>query len=273
VDEEAYREPWKESVMTDNDLRERLSHALREIASPEPNMPEVARGMRRRRFRGQAVTGGLTVLALTAGVLSLWKLAPLGSSTSRRSASSVFEGHITCTDQATKVETPIVATSTDGVHLRLVNETKETMSFEVSGALGENAPVGTSEFIASVSPGSHLVRCAQSSWVSLVFEDPDGNWISTSLDCRGGTIADRSLEVDPNGTKGDPLTLAREEWPGILPTDRVERAGYVASSAQTIRVVRDGRIIATFDYVPDGLGGWLKGAARVCVDDLGASGG
>ncbi len=76
--------------------------------------------------------------------------------------------------------------------------------------------------------------------------DPDGNWVPSDLACRdAGGIDSRSVS-DPGLFGLSAAEAARMAVPGIRDTDVVEPTGYVASphEAKTVRVVRDGTVIA-----------------------------
>jgi PASTA domain len=165
---------------------------------------------------------------------------------------------MTCpTSGPPEVRTPVVFAQPDGLHVVVDNRSdaefihirqpsRPSMGWS-SGSYGLD-----DEFILPVPPGEAFIGCLANS-DSRTLEGPmqpdeaafeiveDGTWVSMDLVCRFQeslefSAADASLETL------DSVEAVRGLVPGILPLDRVERAGYAEYRALSfVRIVRTAR--------------------------------
>jgi hypothetical protein len=80
------------------------------------------------------------------------------------------------------------------------------------------------------------------------------------------------------GVQGAPAEVVTSTISGLLPTDLVEPAGYPSTADEAnVRVVRDGKVVATYHLFPDEHGGWYIDSATACdgtdLASLGSGGG
>lgn len=99
--------------------------------------------------------------------------------------------------------------------------------------------------------------------------DAAGNYRSTELEC--GSIVEGVTDYveGAGGERGDPVDLARARFDQVThlgADDVVEIAGYPQDPQPTVRLVRDGRVVATIAYDAAGQGGWLEDTFSRCSE-------
>ena len=172
---------------------------------------------------------------------------------------------IVCTKNGdTRLWTPVVEVQPDGVHLDVENLTGEPTSF-----FGLNLDVeeGRHEEVVNEPPGRMKVACYPYSQhegdtkpvrYDLRLVDPEGQWVSTELECESdmvaGTTGDYASPLKI-GQGEDPVAIVGESVKGLQPEDVVETAGYPEADVPTVRVVRDGKVIGTYGFLEAGDGG------------------
>ncbi len=198
-----------------------------------------------------------------------------------------------CEQDRTLVETPVVETQRDGVHVRIDNrgEGERAVYLRVDAAIRHlhQAPEGISEAtVSEFGPGRWDVICVRANvypeddgpWTSWEVNDPDDLWVPMRLGCLYPTGEHPDYREDLEGGRHlgeprDPLHLAREELPEAVPGfsdgDVVEPAGYPDAAPRRFRVVRDGEITAVAWYRFDGQGGWFFGGIEYCEDEPGSN--
>lgn len=186
---------------------------------------------------------------------------------------------VVCDPSVTQYSPIRVRPQPDGVHIRVTNGLDRQISVMIDDFGSEKVEaLGSKERVESIPPGETWLRCYDpenagpdadpAPFVRVLIEvaDPDGLWKSTELECASDTILEGILDYFA-GARGvqDPLEAART-LDGILPTDAVELARYPESEPPMVRVVRDGKVVALFEYIPDGHGGWLLSGTESCGD-------
>ncbi len=197
---------------------------------------------------------------------------------------------VSCSDSGTQISTPVVQPQPDGVHIMVDNTTGADLGLRIQGFGGDNAPVGTTEIVRPIPPGVYGLNCTTSSkaaepttYQTFEVQDPQGIWVSTDLtSCMSASgIAAGSSTVSPAGivgVQGTPVEVVTSTISGLLPTDLVEPAGYPSTTDEAnVRVVRDGKVVATYHLLPDDHGGWYIDSASACdgtgLASLGSGGG
>jgi hypothetical protein len=185
---------------------------------------------------------------------------------------------VRCDADGTKVLTPTVRTQPNGVHIRVDNRSGVAVGLEIDRFGADNARSGISELVFQVPPGHRDLRCLgrvhvgedRSGFEPLTVVDPDRLWVSTDcvpLPGGGAATANKDYLPGTTGDQGDPVDIFRHRYAARLRSgDVVERAGYAQAPRPWVRVVRDGRTIATSTYSSDGHGGWLEDTTTTCGD-------
>ncbi len=176
------------------------------------------------------------------------------------------------TDQMTSLATPVVRPRSDGVHIETTNATSTDRSIDVEEVGGGNAPIGVSETVWQVGPGTTRVRCfdgradagADVGWVSLTVIDPVGLYRSAELDCSSSTLGTLDYGAGAPGQQGDPVALTKALVTGLRPADVVETAGYPEATERLVRIVREGAVVAWFGWTEAENGGWLLDTESLC---------
>lgn len=187
---------------------------------------------------------------------------------------------IVCSEDGTRVETPTVRAQPDGVHVTVDNRlgfhTGFSMRFENGGGGGRNAPRGESAHVLSAPPGRLEIGCYTDrdalapDLQALRVVDPTGIYRSTELDCERIVGENVDFASGTPGVEGDPVEIARDDLGsavGLRADDVVELAGYPEDEPPTVRLVRDGRVVATISYFETEQGGWLQDSLSRC-DEL-----
>jgi hypothetical protein len=186
---------------------------------------------------------------------------------------------IVCTQEGTRVLTPRVEAQPDGVHFvidnRLEADTGYSAEFPEGGGMGENAPKGESEHVKSFPPGKVRIGCYESrenpepDYGTLEVVEGESGYKSTELECPSGMAVggeDGYYAPGAKGEKGNPVDMTRRRFSEeIEEGDVVEVAGYPESRGErTVRVVREGRVVAVIEYLRES-GGWLGGGYSACA--------
>ncbi len=186
---------------------------------------------------------------------------------------------IACGPNGTRVLTPRVKASPDGVHFVIDNRfgtgTGYSIEYPEGGGGGDVAPRGESEHVGGYTPGKVRIGCEEPpvdgidlDYGTLEVVDPGGVYKSVELECKGHTAVGGGPQYSSGseGEKGDPVELVRRHLSDRLrKDDTVESAGYPESSDhRSVRVVRDGRVVATVSFIRDS-GGWLEDSTSNCA--------
>ena len=185
---------------------------------------------------------------------------------------------IVCGQDGTRVSTPRVEAHPDGVHFvvdnRFENGTSYSFEYREGGGGGDSAPRGESGHVEDFPPGKVRIGCEKPpvdgmglDYRVLEVVDPDSVYKPVELECKGGMVVSGGAQYAPGakGKRGDPVEMARRQFSDhIRDSDTVELAGYPQSREyRTVRVVRDGRVVATVVYGREGKG-WLQDHYEAC---------
>jgi len=178
----------------------------------------------------------------------------------------------------TRVLTPKVAAHPDGVHIQIDNRLgKGAPYYEYAnpanpGAFGASLPgaslpKGKSNQEALLPPGTAKIRCSplryyEEHYASFEVVEGDSGYRSLELECKPGAVP-KSGGVIASGADSkfelisyrDTVEEAREYYKKWLKEgDVVEKAGYPKAKDPfpTVRVVRNGKVIATYWSEPSG---------------------
>lgn len=190
---------------------------------------------------------------------------------------AVDVARIVCTDQGTRVLTPLVRVQPDGVHVFLDDRVGAGgvdiyPSVLPDAVFGGDISDGTQRPL-EVPPGEAMIACTDEEPKAgstlddaqpITFLDPEGLWKSDILACGYGQRAfpdrrDLSAYARGNPIEGDLEEVLRRAIPGIRPTDEVGPAGYPDGDrrARQWRVERDGEVMALIRYPTIAYGGLL----------------
>jgi len=236
--------------------------------------------------------GGLALgaaLVAAAGGTLLWTLAPLGTDRTDGAGSSwalTDVARLVCDGSGTRVLTPEVRPQSDGVHFEVDNQLGEPVTFLVRSELGDASGLGADPGVAEirgsgseggwqVPPGVASVRCLRQGedaggddrWVALRVIDRDGVYVSAALRCTDTVVGYLDHAASAEGEAGDPAEVAQGTLSGLREGDVVELGGYPAYGTEAlVRVVRDGRTVATLHLMRTTAGGWLADRLVSCPD-------
>jgi hypothetical protein len=162
----------------------------------------------------------------------------------------------------TRVLTPKVAAHPDGVHIQFDNRLGERADYYTEDskvAWGVRIPKGKSNQAALLPPGTAKITCSlredfESNYASFDVVEGDSGYKSLELECAPwaepryssmiASGADSKFELV---SSRDQVEKAREYYrKGLKEGDVVEEAGYPTDPNPTVRVVRDGKVIATY---------------------------
>ena len=188
---------------------------------------------------------------------------------------------IVCDDDGTTLETPVVAARPDGVHIDVENHSSSDASFtfqyEGGGGGRSTKPNGVRRYVETFPPGRVSVGClifrspsdvGEPDMKALTVTDPHGHFTSMKLDCveavHGSGGAPGAYSTDD---RKELIEAVRDAWrEDLRPGDVVEIGGYPRSPNGTyVRVVRDGRVVASATYLWDG-GTWGDNGYSACSD-------
>jgi hypothetical protein len=223
--------------------------------------------------------GGMR-LALAVALLTLAgcaEEAPRSDVREGRPVAAPFVEIVCTEDGGTRLWTPVVEVQPDGVHVDVDNRAGEPTSFF---GLSVDVDEGRHKAVVSEPPGKMRVACypysqhesdAKPVRYKLELVDPKDHWISTELECEPdslvqSTISDFAHPLD-QGMSKNPIELVREGVRGLEADDVVELAGYPEAEIPTVRVVRDGRVIATFGFIQADDGGLAIETGDLCASD------
>ena len=171
----------------------------------------------------------------------------------------------------TRVLTPKVAAHPDGVHYQIDNRLGNGIQYEINPETIETTsgriPEGLSKHVYTLPPGTAKIRCIPRNWATLPtqtqptyahFEIVVGKsgYKSLEPECKPGAEPRFSTFVASGaGSKfelvsyRDPVERAREYFSKELKEgDVVEEAGYPEDPDPPVRVVRNGKVVATIDF-------------------------
>lgn len=191
------------------------------------------------------------------------------------------EARIECGASTPLVETPLVSTRPDGVHVELENPTGETLSFSIveSGTSSSEASASTLEpgvtrLVLTIPPGPVEFSCSSpppgpagvDGIETFEVVDPAGRFVPTELECASGEAygSAPAYPADATGVEGDPVLVVEDHVSGLGFDDVVERAGYPESSEPVVTIVRDGLVVGRVTLFDDGQGGWLVSSVEGC---------
>jgi hypothetical protein len=199
----------------------------------------------------------------------------------RRAETASPVARVACTEERTRMLTPVVEAQRDGVHLELRNETDGEAHVTIErtpsgGGDGAGGPPGVSSHILTIGPGTWTVTCYESvdTVQGATFELVDtGLWVSTELDdCE----LPAATHGDPPATVGDDESELPEHarsmleaFVGLEPGYELEPAGYPDERGRIFRALADGKTVATASFNPDEAGGWVEGEVTYC-EELGS---
>ena len=184
---------------------------------------------------------------------------------------------LVCGADGASVETPEVAASRDGVHFEIRNESgaERVVHVQAGGSVqGEGLPAGMHTRVWALPPGPATVTCDETAGdpgeqggADFEVVDPDGLWVPTELDCEDVSNAILDYEAGTPGKTGEPADVVRAERSTELEeSDVVEPAGYPGvRDSPVVRVVREGRVVATVTLMPAEGGGWLVSTVTACT--------
>lgn len=181
---------------------------------------------------------------------------------------------LVCGQSGTRLLAPRVKARPDGVHFVIDNrfeaETGYSFEYPEGGGGGASAPKGESEHVGDFPPGEVRLGCEEppvdgvgTDYKTLKVTDPGGFYKAVDLECPGGRGVTGS---GGDRTGEDPVKLARRVLSDRLRNyDVLEIAGYPRSpEKRTVRVVRDGRIAATVEFIRES-GGWRESSVSNCA--------
>ena len=173
---------------------------------------------------------------------------------------------IICDPNGVSVMTPKVGSRSDGVHLAVENRLAGNADLSVNhsgGGMGWSVPAGESERVANVPPGKVEISCYSRSWgrdklfameaEAIEVLAGDSGYKSTKLDCP----REKNKKIEPytkeemEEQRGDHVEIFhRSDSVSLREGDVVEDAGNTRSrDERTVRVVRDGKVVATAHYL------------------------
>jgi hypothetical protein len=172
---------------------------------------------------------------------------------------------LTCDHDGPTLLTPVVRGQSDGVHVRVTNETNHEVEFDfevtrgVTGGGGSVAPPGTSTHVVPFAAREVSLGCVPEA-LDRVELAVVGGELKTA-ECKEL----RSAEFVRPGR--EPVAVARRylRGKGLRETDTVERAVSIAGELPVVRVVREGRVVAKviFDRPAPNR---LAGTVETCAD-------
>ena len=205
------------------------------------------------------------------------------SSTDQSSQSSERQkaaetARVICGPGGTRVLTPRVEARPGGVHFvidnRFETEAGYSVEYPEGGGEGYSVPRGESEHVGDFPPGKVRIGCEKPpvdgtdiDYGALEVVDPDGVYKPVELECKGGMAVSGGPQyaAGVKGKRGDLVEITRRSFSDhVRDGDQVKLAGYTESrDYRTVRVVRDGRVIAIVVYGREGKG-WLQDRYEAC---------
>jgi hypothetical protein len=174
----------------------------------------------------------------------------------------------------TEVLTPKVAAHPDGVHIQFDNRLGKGAEYSARGSdvymtLDSNVawyvpiPKGKSNQAVLLPPGTGKISCSprdvhfESNYASFQIVKGDSGYKSLELECKSGAEPRFRAPAIASGADSkfelisyrDPVEKAREYYKkGLKEGDVVEPAGYPKDPNPTVRVVRNGKVVATIEF-------------------------
>ena len=200
---------------------------------------------------------------------------PAKSSTQEKAAETA---RIVCGPDGTRVLTPQVEAQPEGVRFvidnRFTAEAGYSFEYPEGGGGGDSVPRGESEYVGDFPPGKVHIGCEKPpvdgigvDFGVLEIVDPARFYKPIDLECEGPKAVSGGPQyaLGGGGKKGDPVEITRRSFSDhIRDSDTVELAGYPESKEhRTVRVVRDGRVVAAVVYFREGKG-WLQDHYEAC---------
>jgi hypothetical protein len=175
-------------------------------------------------------------------------------------------------DGSTTVLTPEVLVQPDGIRVHLVSHLDEPA--EIVG-LGRDVEAGETRWVSHAPPGTVDAACnpfsehgngAEPTTTPIDIRDPDRLYLEGELECgflnsewiMTGDFAEAPLDGIV------PLSEARASIKGLEPQDEVRYAGYPSSRDRNVVVVRDGDVIASFEFTTFDGEEWVAASASGC---------
>ena len=183
---------------------------------------------------------------------------------------------IVCGRDGTRVLTPRVEARPDGVHYVIDNRHGTRAGYSVQNTegagTGGDVPEGKSEHVGDIPPGKIRVGCEgqpvdgiKVDYGTFRVSAGDSGYKSVEPECGRGmvTFTDGGFLAAGAKSRGvdvDPVELTRRKFSDNLQGgDVVEAAGYPGRRGQrTVRIVRDGRVVAAVEH-GRAKGGWVQG--------------
>ena len=176
-------------------------------------------------------------------------------------------------DGSTTVLTPKVMVQRDGIHVHLVSHLDEPAEII---DLGNDVEPGETRWVSQAPPGMVETACNPFSQhgssgapptTPVEILDPDGLYLDGELDCGflGGSwsMVGDFAEAPREGVVV-PLDQATAAIRGLEDADEVRYSGYPASGDRQVVVVRDGAIVASFEFVTFDGKEWVAAGATGC---------
>jgi hypothetical protein len=185
---------------------------------------------------------------------------------------------VVCGLNGVSVLTTRVESRPDGIHLAIDNRLEWIADLSVShsgGGMGWIVPKGESKRVANVPPGKVEIDCYPS-WArgrlpmmeveTIEVVAGDSGYKSTKLDCPREKKMEPYTKEEMEEQKGDPVEIfRRSNSDSLREGDVVEAAGNTRSrDERTVRVVRDGKVVATAHYLKFSTG-WMEATDENCV--------
>lgn len=185
---------------------------------------------------------------------------------------------VVCDESGTKIVTRSVSPQLDGVHVvidnRLGFDAGFAVGFENGAGAGRNAPEGESRHVLGAPPGRVEIGCygngsPQPDFQTLEVVDSEGVYRSVELACASVVSGTSDFGEGASGQRATPVDLGRELFDnafGLGSDDVVELGGYLQSEVPVVRLMRDGRIVATVSYRRADGDGWLEETFSMCEE-------
>lgn len=176
---------------------------------------------------------------------------------------------ITCEGADASASAPAVRARPDGVHLEAVRPDGSPATVDV--ATEERGWVASTGGAAALvlAPGPYVLSCldpdaAEGTRAEVLVTDPDSLWKPGGIECEGGGGTTGSGDERPV-TPEEAIPFLRSIVLNFRPDDVLEPAGYPDAPSGWIRLVRDGRVAASWLVV--GAGGSVSfGSTEHCPD-------
>jgi len=166
------------------------------------------------------------------------------------------------------LSTETVQPQPDGVHIRVVNELKETVS-----VAGFDADPGTTNWVFSFGPGPMELMCwpfsqhtsgEEPTRYTVEVVDPADLFFDGSVACElemntQGDYAEAPIEHGP-----PPLRIAEELITGLQPDDMLRVPGYPEQEGGSVAVITDGEVVASYGIVRFKGESWSLSSGRAC---------